>query len=68
MSSQVVSIATGATLEELVKQVELMHRQKPADEAYNSLFKKKKDPVKDYLLKSKVPFVVVERQWIIEIK
>ena len=25
--SQVVSIATGATLEELVKQVELMHRQ-----------------------------------------
>ena len=26
--SQVVSIATGATLEELVKQVELMHRQK----------------------------------------
>ena len=29
--SQVVSFATGATLEELVKQVELMHRQKRAD-------------------------------------
>ena len=30
-NSQVVSIATGASLDELVKQVELMHRQKRAD-------------------------------------
>ena len=56
--SQVVSIATGATLEELVKQVELMHRQKRAD-GFIILYSEKKDPVKDYLLKAKVPFVVV---------
>ena len=56
--SQVVSIATGATLEELVKQVELMHRQKRAD-GFIILYSEKKDPVKDYLLKEKVPFVVV---------
>ena len=57
-NSQVVSIATGATLEELVKQVELMHRQKRAD-GFIILYSEKKDPVKDYLLKEKVPFVVV---------
>lgn len=56
--SQVVSFATGATLEELVKQVELMHRQKRAD-GFIILYSEKKDPVKDYLLKEKVPFVVV---------
>lgn len=56
--SQVVSIATGATLEELVKQVELMHRQKRAD-GFIILYSEKKDPVKEYLLKEKVPFVVV---------
>ena len=56
--SQVISIATGATLEELVKQVELMHRQKRAD-GFIILYSEKKDPVKDYLLKEKVPFVVV---------
>ena len=57
-NSQVVSIATGATLEELVKQVELMHRQKRAD-GFIILYSETKDPVKDYLLKEKVPFVVV---------
>ena len=57
-NSQVVSIATGATLEELVKQVELMHRQKRAD-GFVILYSETKDPVKDYLLKEKVPFVVV---------
>lgn len=57
-NSQVVSIATGATLEELVKQVELMHRQKRAD-GFIILYSEKKDPVKDYLLEEKVPFVVV---------
>ena len=56
--SQVISIATGATLEELVNQVELMHRQKRAD-GFIILYSEKKDPVKDYLLKEKVPFVVV---------
>ena len=56
--SQVISIATGATLKELVKQVELMHRQKRAD-GFIILYSEKKDPVKDYLLKEKVPFVVV---------
>ena len=53
--SQVVSIATGATLEELVKQVELMHRQKRAD-GFIILYSEKKDPVKDYLLKEKSTF------------
>ncbi len=57
-NSQVVSIATGATLEELVKQVELMHRQKRAD-GFIILYSETNDPVKDYLLKEKVPFVVV---------
>ena len=57
-NSQVVSIATGATLEELVKQVELMHRQKRAD-GFIILYSETKDPVKDYLLKERVPFVVV---------
>ena len=40
--SQVVSFATGATLEELVKQVELMHRQKRADGFINPLFRKER--------------------------
>lgn len=57
-NSQVVSIATGARLEELVRQVELMHRQKRAD-GFVILYSETKDPVKDYLLKEKVPFVVV---------
>ncbi|MCE2324997.1 LacI family DNA-binding transcriptional regulator [Streptococcus thermophilus] len=57
-NSQVVSIATGATLEELVKQVELMHRQKRAD-GFIILYSETNDPVKDYLLKEKVPSVVV---------
>lgn len=57
-NSQVVSIATGATLEELVKQVELMHRQKRAD-GFIILYSETNDPVKDYLLEEKVPFVVV---------
>ena len=57
-NSQVVSIATGATLEELVKQVELMHRQKRAD-GFIILYSETKDPVKDYLLKENAPFVVV---------
>lgn len=57
-NSQVVSIATGATLEELVRQVELMHRQKRAD-GFIILYSENKDPVKDYLLKERVPFVVV---------
>ena len=54
-NSQVVSIATGATLDELVK---LMHRQKRAD-GFIILYSETKDPVKDYLLKEKVPFVVI---------
>lgn len=57
-NSQVVSIATGAPLEELVKQVELMYRQKRAD-GFIILYSETNDPVKDYLLKEKVPFVVV---------
>ena len=57
-NSQVVSIATGATLDELVKQVKLMHRQKRAD-GFIILYSETKDPVKDYLLKEKVPFVVI---------
>ncbi|MGZ1027621.1 LacI family DNA-binding transcriptional regulator [Streptococcus thermophilus] len=57
-NSQVVSIATGATLEELVKQVELMHHQKRAD-GFIILYSETNDPVKDYLLKEKVPSVVV---------
>ena len=35
-------IATGATLEELVKQVELMHRQKTGRWLYNPLFRKER--------------------------
>lgn len=57
-NSQVVSIATDALLEELVKQVELMYRQKRAD-GFIILYSETNDPVKDYLLKEKVPFVVV---------
>ena len=57
-NSQVVSIATGASLDELVKQVELMHRQKRAD-GFIILYSEKNDPVKSYLLKEKVPFVVI---------
>ena len=57
-NSQVVSIATDALLEELVKQVELMYRQKRAD-GFIILYSRTNDPVKDYLLKEKVPFVVV---------
>ncbi len=40
-NSQVVSIATGASLDELVKQVELMHRQKRADGFLSSIQKRK---------------------------
>ena len=57
-NSQVVSIATDALLEELVKQVELMYRQKRAD-GFIILYSETNDPVKDYLLKEKVPSVVV---------
>ncbi len=49
-NSQVVSIATDALLEELVKQVELMYRQKRAD-GFIILYSETNDPVKDYLLK-----------------
>ena len=46
------------SLDELVKQVELMHRQKRAD-GFIILYSEKNDPVKSYLLKEKVPFVVI---------
>ena len=55
-NSQVVSIATGASLDELVKQVELMHRQKRAD-GFIILYSEKNDPVKSYLLKDKVTYI-----------
>lgn len=57
-NAQVVSIATGTSLEQLVKQVQLMHRQKRAD-GFIILYSEKDDPVTAYLLQEKVPFVVI---------
>lgn len=53
-----VSIATGATAEELKKQVELMYRQRLVD-GFIVLYSAADDPVRQYLMNIKIPFVVV---------
>ncbi len=53
-----VSIATGTSLETLEEQVKLMHLQKRVD-GFIILYSEEKDPVRAYLLKNNLPFVIV---------
>lgn len=53
-----VSIATSMSSEELLEQVKLMHLQKRVD-GFIVLYSDQKDPIREYLLKYKLPFVVV---------
>lgn len=53
-----VSIATGMTVDELKDQVKLMYRQKRVD-GFIILYSISNDPVRNYLMENKVPFVIV---------
>ncbi|QEY06209.1 LacI family DNA-binding transcriptional regulator [Streptococcus ratti] len=53
-----VSIATSDTLNDLKNQVELMYRQRRVD-GFIVLYSERKDPVRQYLIKNKIPFVVI---------
>lgn len=53
-----ISIATGTSLDDLLEQVALMHRQKRVD-GFIILYSVQNDPIRDYLLKNKIPFVIV---------
>ena len=57
-SDLTVSIATGMTMQELEAQVQLMHKQKRVD-GFIVLFSEKNDPIRQYLLENKLPFVVI---------
>lgn len=53
-----VSIATGMSLQDLEDQVKLMYRQKRVD-GFIILYSDQKDPVRQYLMSNKIPFVIV---------
>lgn len=53
-----VSIATGGSVEELKKQVQLMYRQRLVD-GFIVLYSATDDPVRHYLMETKIPFVIV---------
>ncbi|MBM6547851.1 LacI family DNA-binding transcriptional regulator [Streptococcus dysgalactiae] len=53
-----VSIATGMSLEDLLGQVKLMHLQKRVD-GFIILYSDQEDPVRNYLMTNKIPFVIV---------
>lgn len=53
-----VSIATSDTITELKEQVQLMHRQKRVD-GFIVLYSEEDDPVRNFLMKNKIPFVIV---------
>lgn len=53
-----VSIATGISLDDLLEQVRLMHQQKRVD-GFIILYSEQNDPIRQYLLQNKIPFVIV---------
>ncbi|MEX2785468.1 LacI family DNA-binding transcriptional regulator [Streptococcus sp. H49] len=53
-----VSIATGMTMADLEKQVQLMYKQKRVD-GFIILYSEQDDPIKRYLLTNQIPFVIV---------
>ncbi|MGT2742228.1 LacI family DNA-binding transcriptional regulator [Streptococcus plurextorum] len=53
-----VSIATGTSVIELQKQVELMYRQRLVD-GFIVLYSSTNDPVRHYLMNNNIPFVIV---------
>ncbi|AND79136.1 LacI family DNA-binding transcriptional regulator [Streptococcus pantholopis] len=53
-----VSIATGMTMGDLEKQVQLMYKQKRVD-GFIILYSEQDDPIKRYLLANRIPFVIV---------
>lgn len=53
-----VSIATSNTLSDLKSQVQLMYRQKRVD-GFIVLYSEEDDPVRRYLMKYKIPFVII---------
>lgn len=53
-----VSIATGSSVEELENQVQLMYRQRLVD-GFIVLYSTANDPVRCYLMKNNIPFVIV---------
>ncbi|WP_057491331.1 LacI family DNA-binding transcriptional regulator [Streptococcus orisasini] len=53
-----VSIATSDTLSDLESQVQLMYRQKRVD-GFIVLYSEEKDPVCQFLMKYKIPFVII---------
>lgn len=53
-----ISIATSHSMEGLVENVALMYRQKRVD-GFIVLYSEKDDPVRSYLMKNEIPFVVV---------
>ncbi|WP_019805593.1 LacI family DNA-binding transcriptional regulator [Streptococcus mutans] len=53
-----VSIATSNTLTDLKDQVQLMYRQGRVD-GFIVLYSERRDPVRQYLIKNKIPFVIV---------
>lgn len=53
-----VSIATGRSVEDLLEQVTLMYLQKRVD-GFIILYSEQNDPVRNYLIAKKIPFVIV---------
>ncbi|EHI68541.1 LacI family DNA-binding transcriptional regulator [Streptococcus ictaluri] len=53
-----VSIATGMSVDNLLEQVKLMHLQKRVD-GFIILYSDQEDPVRNYLMTNKIPFVIV---------
>ncbi|MGT2906476.1 LacI family DNA-binding transcriptional regulator [Streptococcus dentiloxodontae] len=53
-----VSIATSDTLTDLKDQVQLMYKQRRVD-GFIVLYSEKEDPVSQYLIKNKIPFVII---------